>query len=506
MTAPSSSRREFLQAAAAAGDAGRRSPAVHAAGSDVLRVGLVGCGGRGTGAASQALAADSNVQLVAMADAFEDRLESSLDNLQKDEKVGAKVDVTPENRFVGFDAYQKLIDSGVDVVLLCTPPHFRPIHLKAAVEAGKHVFAEKPVAVDAPGVRSVLETCELAKTKNLSVVSGLCLRYDNGFREMVRRLHDGAVGDDHHALGQRLPERPLGQAEAAGLDRDGLPDAQLVQLHLALGRLQRRAARPLPRRLRLGHEGAVPRSRPSAWAAGRCSPGPEYGQIYDHFSVVYEYADGARLISNCRQQPGCKNDMSAQRSWARRAVPRSPSGKRGMRIDRRGEVGLRRPRRTPMYQTEHDELFASIRSGQPINNGEYMARSTLLAIMGRMAAYTGQEVTWEMAMNSEGRPQPVRLRLGRRTPAGEDRRAGADAVRLMSDDRPMLRPETVRCRSRHRTATELWTAAPGSGPRPPGSRACAGKPVRRRRPDASTEAEQAPDRSGESRPGSRSPA
>src|SRR4029079_8299926 len=135
----------------------------------------------------------SNVRLVAMADAFEDRIESSLDNLRRDEKIGTKVAVTPENRFVGFDAYQKLIASGVDVVLLCTPPHFRPIHLEAAVEAGKHVFAEKPVAVDAPGVRSVLATCERAKAKGLSVVSGLCMRYDEGLRETVRRIRDGAV-------------------------------------------------------------------------------------------------------------------------------------------------------------------------------------------------------------------------------------------------------------------------------------------------------------------------
>ena len=141
--------------------------------------------------------------------------------------------------------------------LLCTPPHFRPQHLQAAVQAGKHVFAEKPVAVDAPGVHSVLESCKLAKTKGLSVVSGLCLRYDNGFRETVERLHDGAVGDIITLHGQRLPQRPLGQAEAAGLDRHGVADAELVLLHLALRRLQRRAARPLPRRLRLDHEGTV---------------------------------------------------------------------------------------------------------------------------------------------------------------------------------------------------------------------------------------------------------
>src|SRR5262249_30694713 len=160
----------------------------HAWGSDLIRVGLIGCGGRGTGAASQALAAGPDVKLVAMADAFEDRLEASLSTLKEDQKLAPKIDVKPDARFDGFDAYRKLLASGVDVVLLCTPPHFRPQHLKEAVEAGKHVFAEKPVAVDALGVHSVLQSCKLAKVKGLSVVSGLCLRYDNGFREVVRRL------------------------------------------------------------------------------------------------------------------------------------------------------------------------------------------------------------------------------------------------------------------------------------------------------------------------------
>ena len=165
----------------------------HASVDDTLRVGLIGCGGRGTGAASQAMNADKNVKLVAMGDAFPDRLESSLNGLRRE--FGNKVDVTPERRFHGFDAYKEVLNSGVDVVILTTPPHFRPMHLKAAIEAGKHVFCEKPVAVDAQGVRSVLETAELAKKKNLTIVSGLCWRYDPPKRETVKRIHDGAIGD-----------------------------------------------------------------------------------------------------------------------------------------------------------------------------------------------------------------------------------------------------------------------------------------------------------------------
>src|SRR5438045_5211848 len=197
---PTASRRAFLKTSTTAAVAGAIAAnltvarSAHAAGDDVLKVGLIGCGGRGTGAAEQALNADPNVKLVAMGDAFPDRLQSSLKVLKKSHPE--KVDVKEENCFVGFDAYKGVIAAS-DVVLLCEPPHFRPSHLKAAVEAGKHVFAEKPVAVDAPGVRSVLASCEEAKKKSLSVVSGLCIRYDRGFREMMQRIHDGQIGDVH---------------------------------------------------------------------------------------------------------------------------------------------------------------------------------------------------------------------------------------------------------------------------------------------------------------------
>src|SRR6476661_4995408 len=193
----STSRREFLgtSSLATAGSLAALAipKSVHAAGSEELKVGLIGCGGRGSGAASQALKADSKVKLWAMGDAFEDRLELSLKSLEKIEEVAPKLAVDQERRFVGFDAYKNVIDC-CDVVLLCTPPQFRPLHLKAAVDAGKHVFAEKPVAVDAPGVRSVLATCELAAQRNLSVVSGLCLRYDPGFQQTVERIQSGAIG------------------------------------------------------------------------------------------------------------------------------------------------------------------------------------------------------------------------------------------------------------------------------------------------------------------------
>lgn len=207
---------------------------VHAAVNDTIKIGLVGCGGRGTGATINAMTVDPQVKLVAMGDAFEDRIQLSLASLKKS-KIAEQVDVKPEDCFVGFDAYQKVIERR-DVVLLCTPPHFRPIHLKAAVEAGKHVFAEKPCAVDAPGVQSVLETCRKATEKNLSIVSGLCIRYDFGFREAIKRIHDGAIGEISLLQANDFAG-PSGSNRTTRLERHDPPDAQLVLLHVALGRL-----------------------------------------------------------------------------------------------------------------------------------------------------------------------------------------------------------------------------------------------------------------------------
>ena len=386
-------RRQFLAASAAIAAA----PHLHAAGDDLLKVGLIGCGGRGTAATMEALRADKNVKLVAMADAFEDRLNDSLAAIQKKPDVAAKVDVKPETRFVGFDAYKDVI-ARCDVVLLTTPPHFRPLHLKAAVEAGKHVFAEKPCAVDAPGVRSVLATCEAAKKKNLSIVSGLCLRYDNGFKETVRRIHAGEIGEPVTLLandyrgGRWAKVREKEWSDMTYQMRNWYNFTWLsgdfnVEQHVHF----------------LDVCAWVMKNQYPVKAVGMGGrtvlAGTEYGNIYDHFSVVYEYADGQRLVSNCRQQPGCKNDMSAHVLGTKgRALISEKEG--GLQIKAAKEWVYDGPT-NQMYQTEHDELFASIRNGKPINNGEYMAKSSLLAIMGRMAAYTGQEVTWEKALKSK---------------------------------------------------------------------------------------------------------
>lgn len=392
------SRRQFLKTSTAAVVGGALAGGLsiarsaHAGGDDLLKVGLIGCGGRGTGAAAQALAADANVKLVALGDAFSDRLQSSLGELRK--IAPDKLAVDDEHCFVGFDAYQKVVDSGVDVVLLCTPPHFRPAHLAAAVAAGKHVFAEKPVATDAPGVRSVIATCEEAKKKGLSIVSGLCYRYDLPKREVMARIHDGAVGDilavhtSYNTGTLWMHERQEGWSDMewqlrnwlyfTWLSGDHNVEQHVHSLDKALWAL-----------------GDVPPAKATGLGGRQVRVQPEFGNIFDHHAVVYEYDNGAKIFSFCRQQAGCSVDVSdyvmGTKGTADAQNKHAISGENPWRY--RGE--------TPnMYQVEHNELFASIRSGNPINNGHYMAQSTMVAILGRMATYTGQTISWTDALNS----------------------------------------------------------------------------------------------------------
>jgi predicted dehydrogenase len=393
-------RREFIRTRRDAAATVPPGPAGPRGRQRLLKVGLIGCGGRGTGAAEQALNADPNVKLVAMGDAFSDRLQSSLKILKK--TLPDKVDVKEENCFVGFDAYKAVIAAS-DVVLLCEPPHFRPSHIKAAIEAGKHVFAEKPVAVDGPGVRSVLETCELARKKNLSVVSGLCLRYSTGFQEMMKRVHDGEIGDvialfaNDYRSGRWARPRQEGWSDMLWHMRNWYNFTWLsgdfnVEQHvhyLDVCAWAMKDAYPV-KALGMGGRQVLVE--------------PEYGNIYDHFSVTYEYANGTRLVSNTRQQKGCKNDMSA--------FAIGTKGRATM-TEGRWQIFGEKPweykgKDKSIYQVEHDEFFASIRSGKPINNGDYMSKSSLLAIMGRMAAYTGQLITWDQAMNSKQDLSPAK--------------------------------------------------------------------------------------------------
>ena len=410
-----SSRRDFLitsslLAAAPTVLAGTSTAAaaVHAGGSDTLKVGLIGCGGRGSGAALDALTADKNVQLTAMADVFEERLLSSLETLQKNADAAGRINVPEERRFVGFDAYKQLISTDVDVVLMATPPHFRPAHLKAAVNAAKHVFCEKPVAVDSPGVRSVLETCKQAKEKGLSIVSGLCLREHRGFKEAIRRIHDGAIGEIHTLFADDYRGPIWNKArQPAWTDMHNqmhnwyyytwLSGDFNVEQHVHYLDICSLIKGEYPKKA-IGIGGRQVRTS------------NEYGNIYDHHSVTYEYEDGARLISNCRQQSGCKMEMRAVVSGSRGRADLDES-KVMISNDSKWRYRDKQPPKS-IYQLEHERLFASIRGGKAENDGEYMTKSTLLAIMGRMATYTGQVITWDQAMNSQELLAPKKYEWG----------------------------------------------------------------------------------------------
>jgi predicted dehydrogenase len=346
-----------------------------------------------------------------MGDVFGDRLQNSLKSLQTLEEVKDKIDVPPERQFTGFDAYKQVIASGVDVVLLATPPHFRPLHLKAAIDANKHVFAEKPIATDAPGVRSVLETCKLAKEKNLSVVSGLCLRYSKGFQETIRRIHDGAIGDvrglfanDYRGTIWLKPREP-DWTDMHWQMRNWYYFTWLsgdfnVEQHVHFLDVCSWVMKNEYPAAALGMGGRQVRT------------GPEYGNIYDHFSVNYTYKNGVTLVSNTRQMKNCKGDMSA-RVVGSKGEALISENKNGLRITSGSDTWTyRSDEPDDFYQTEHDELFASIRNSKPINNGEYMCHSTLLAIQGRMSAYTGQQITWDEALESKEDLSPPKYEWG----------------------------------------------------------------------------------------------
>jgi predicted dehydrogenase len=408
------SRRDFIKSStvavvggALAGSLAVGRSAHAAAGDDTLKVGLIGCGGRGSGAVLNALAADSNVKLIAMADVFEDRLNASLRNLQQ-AVPPSKIAVRPDHCFIGFDAYQKLLATDVDVVLMATPPHFRPAHLKAAVAAGKHVFCEKPTAVDAPGVRSVLDTCEEAKKKNLAVVSGLCYRYDLPKREIIKRIHDGAIGDVLALQANYLttpllytPRKPEWTDMEYQLRNwnyfTWLSGDFNVEQHV----------HSLDKAAWVMHD--VPPVRASG-IGGRQVRGDEQGQVFDHFAVVYEYENGVRLYSYCRQMAGCSMDVSdhviGTKGTADLMQMPQPT------ITGENAWKYHGPKPKSMYDVEHQELFSSLRSGSPINNGLYMCRSTMMAIMGRMVCYTGQSLTWDQCFKSKEDLTPAKYELG----------------------------------------------------------------------------------------------
>lgn len=389
----------------------------HAAPDTPIKIGLIGCGGRGTGAALDAVnaatnviypdsgyhtedakegakAAAKNVEIIALADVFQDRLDSCRNQLHK---VG--VEVSKENCFLGFEAYKQVLAiPEINYVILATPPHFRPRQLRAAVEAGKNAFIEKPVAVDAAGVRSVIASGEIAKQKGLTIGAGTQRRRDNAMRELVKRIHDGEIGDVRSGVGRWLlgelwfiaPEEGWTDMEAQlrnwmyynWLSGDIFVEQFIHSIDLMNWVMQS------PPTKAVGVGGREVRTDPKL-----------YGNVFDHYAIQYEYPNDATVFTLDRQTNGCANyiDDEIIGSKGRASFTYLKTGlttKDGNRWRFRGE-------RNNPYQEEHNELIQAIRLGTPINDAKQAAESTLTAIMGREAAYSGQEITWEMAMNAK---------------------------------------------------------------------------------------------------------
>ena len=392
------SRRRFINASGGAilapailTSAGSLRAQQKADSNETLRIGLIGCGGRGTGAAAQALGADYNAKIVAMADAFDTQIENSIKNLST--QFPDRVDVKPDKKFTGLDAYQKLIDCGVDVVLLASPPGFRPQHLTAAVEAGKHIFCEKPMAVDAAGYRMAQAAVEKAKQKKLNLVAGFCWRYSTSRIECYKRLHDGQIGDITGILATYYagPVKPM--PPAAGRPA-GMGDVEWQVRNwynfswLSGDSIVEQAVHSLDKIC-----WAMKDTPPvSAIATGGRQRPAEDGNIFDHFHVAYEWEGGILCHLTNRQITGCHNEVfdNIQGTKGRLVIGKGPAPF----ID--GEKRWRwRGEEKNMYDLEHQALFNAIRKGEVINDGDRMMSSTLIAIMGREAAYTGQKIIWK---------------------------------------------------------------------------------------------------------------
>jgi len=398
-------RREFLKtstaAAVGAGVLGNlaMSSGAYAAGDDAIKVGLVGCGGRGTGAATQALSTKGNVKLVAMADAFPDQIEKSLANIMKQfTGTPERVDVEDEFKFTGFDAYKKVLASDIDVVILTTPPGFRPIHFEAAVEAGKHVFMEKPVATDPTGIRKVLEVAEIAKKKKLAVGVGLQRHHQNTYLETLKRIKEDKVIGDLVAL--RVYWNSGGVWDPRKT-RDEVKTEMEYQMRnwyyytwLCGDHIVEQHIHNLDVGNWLMDDFPV---RAYGMGGRQVRTDKKYGEIFDHFAVRYEYANGTQMFSECRHIRNCWNSVSEHAHGTKGTA--NVSGASYTTAD--GEKWKYKGPKNNPYQTEHDDLFAAIREGREYSEAERGAKSTMTAILGRLATYSGKPIEWEDAINSD---------------------------------------------------------------------------------------------------------
>lgn len=364
-----------------------------------LKIAVVGCGGRGTGAANQALKADDNVELVAIADAFQDQLDKSLTNLQKAYEGTGKVNVKDKNKFVGFDAYKMAIDQA-DVVILATPPGFRPHHFEYAVNAGKHIFMEKPMATDVPGIRKVLDMAKVAKEKKLNVVVGLQRHYQNNYLAIADKIKEGAVGKITsgqvywNSAGVWVRPRQAGQTEMEYQMRNWYYFNWLCGDHI----LEQHIHNIDVANWFLGE---YPISA-QGMGGRQIRTGIDHGEIFDHHFVEFTYPSGAVISSQCRHQPGTWSKVGENFQGTKGRIDMKDAGTATI-VDLDGNTMFEhRGKDDPNpYQVEHDRLFASIRNNEVISDAENGAKSTMTAILGRMATYSGKVVTWEDAMKSE---------------------------------------------------------------------------------------------------------
>lgn len=379
---------------------------------DKLKIALVGCGNRGAGAALNALKTKGKVELVAMADVFKDRLDKSYEALSSIEDIKGLVNVKEENKFVGFDAYEKAI-ALADVVLLATPAPFRPMHFEAAINAGKHVFMEKPLACDAPGIRKILATGELAKTKNLKVMVGLQNRYDPNYEELVTKLKAGIIGNivsmtDYYLIG------PVNQVMRQ-------PGQTEIQYQLRNWRYFNWIWAGSPAGLQIHNTDVVNWVKGSypvraQGMGGRSSlHGPEHGDIFDHFFIEYEYADGTKLNSQIRHVAGTWN-KGGPCFVGTKGIANLQDGikdVKGNKIWKSIDAG-------DPYQIEHDKFFAAIRNNKPMNDTKWAAMSTMTTILGRMAAHSGKMVEWDEAFKSDIAIVPEKFSWDMEAPAKPD--------------------------------------------------------------------------------------
>jgi predicted dehydrogenase len=387
-------RRDFLKASTVAASAAVSGsligPSVFAAGSNILRVGMIGCGGRNTGAAAQALTADPATRLVAMCDIFMDRVKDKRRVLK--EQKGDQVAVNDDHCFAGFDGYRHVIESS-DVVVIANAAKFHPLHAMTAIQAGKHVFVEKPHGIDPAGIKLMQKAAELAKQKSLCLVSGLQSRYHTGYAETIQRIHDGAIGDVV-AIEENFLRAPY-----VIIDRkQGLSELQWqcsTQYHfrwLSGDDVPQSLVHNLDRSSWVMHNTAPVKCH---GIAGRSSmTDPIYGDVFDHHSVIYEFENGVPIYAFCRTTTGCYNSTSS--------IVHGSKGRASVLQCRIwGAKEWSWEGRCDPYQREHDALFAGIRSGQPVNSGDYMTRSTMITIMGQLSCYTGKEVTWDQVNKSD---------------------------------------------------------------------------------------------------------